>query len=86
MNPQKEEGGDLKNYSQAIETFLFKKSWSEIFQALPDEKAGQLIKAIYAHVDGEGIDLEDATLNSILKTITKEIDQTAFILATNRRL
>lgn len=68
----------MKNYSRAMETFLFRKSWGEIFQALPDEKAGQLIKAIYAHVNGEGAALEDATLNSILKTITKEIDLSAY--------
>ena len=86
MNPQKGEGGDLKNYSQAIETFLFRKSWGEIFQALPDEKAGQLIKAIYAHVNGEGVDLKDAVLSGVFMRIAKEIDQTAFILATNRRL
>ena len=68
----------MKNYSKAIETFIFRKSWSEIFQALPDEKAGQLIKAICAHTNGEGAALEDATLNSVLKTITKEIDLSVY--------
>ena len=68
----------MKNYSQAMETFLFRKSWGEIFRALPDEKAGQLIKAIYAHTTGEGAALEDKTVNSILKTITKEMDLSAY--------
>lgn len=61
-----------------METFLFRKSWGEIFQALPDEKAGQLIKAIYAHANGERATLKDATLNCVLKTITKEIDLSAY--------
>lgn len=67
---------------------LFRKSWSEDFRKLPDEEAGRLIKAIYAHVDGkgEGVDLKDAALSGVFMRITKEIDQTAFILATNRRI
>ena len=68
----------MKNYSQAMETFLFRKSWGEIFRGLSDEKAGQLIKAIYTHATGESVTLEDTTLNSILKTITKEIDLSAY--------
>ena len=67
----------MKNYSRAMETFLFRISWGEIFKALPDEKAGQLIKAIVAHVNGEDADLKDETLNSILKALTKEIDLSA---------
>ena len=68
----------MKNYSQLIETFILRKSWGEIFHALTDEKAGQLIKAIYDHVNGEDEDLEDATLNGLLKTLTKEIDWNAY--------
>ena len=65
---------------------LFRKSWGEDFRNLPDKEAGRLIKAIYAHVNGEGVDLEDAALSGVFMRITKEIDQTAFILATNRRI
>lgn len=68
----------MKNYSRAIDTFLFRKSWGEIFKALPDEKAGQLIKAISIHINGEDAALEDATLNSVLKALTKEIDLSAY--------
>ena len=66
------------NYSRFIETFLVRKSWGDLFQALTDENAGKLIKAIFAHTYGEGAALEDSTLNSILKTITKEIDLSAY--------
>jgi len=65
---------------------LFRKSWGEDFQKLPDEEAGRLIKAIYAHVNGEGVELEDTALSGVFMRITREIDQTAFILATNRRI
>ena len=66
--------------------FLFKKSWEEDFRKLPDEEAGKLIKAIYAHVNGESVELEDAALSGVFMKITREIDLSAFILATNRRL
>lgn len=65
---------------------LFRKSWGKDFQKLPDEEAGRLIKAIYAHVNGEGVELEDTALSGVFMRITREIDQTAFILATNRRI
>jgi len=65
---------------------LFRKSWGEDFQKLPDEEAGRLIKAIYAHVNGEGVELEDTALSGVFMRITREIDLTAFILATNRRI
>lgn len=68
----------MKNYSLAMETFLFRKSWGELFQALPDKEAGALIKAVYAHVNGESPKLEGTTIRSIYKTITKEIDISAY--------
>lgn len=72
----------MRNHS----ILLFRKSWGEDFRNLPDEEAGRLIKAIYAHVNGEGVEMEDTALSGVFMKITKEIDQTAFILATNRRI
>ena len=67
----------MKNYCKEMNSFIFKRSWGEIFQTLPDEKAGQLIKAIYTHTNGSAVEMEDITLDSILRTITKEMDLSA---------
>lgn len=66
------------NYSQFMQSFLFRRAWGEILQTLPDEKAGQMFKAIFAHTNGESVTLEDVTLNGILKSITKEIDLNSY--------
>ncbi len=68
----------MKHYSEGMETFIFRKSWGEVFKVLPEDKAGQLIKAIYAHISGEEATIEDVMLNSVLKSITKEIDLNAY--------
>ena len=68
----------MKKHIQIMETFLFRKAWNDIFQAQTDGNAGKLIKAICAHTEGEDVTLEDKTLNGILKTITKEIDLSAY--------
>jgi hypothetical protein len=68
----------MKHYAEALNTFLFKRSWGEIFIALPDEQAGQLIKAIYNYTCGEDPVIEDRTLQSVCKAITADLDGSAF--------
>lgn len=68
----------MDNYSECINTFIFRKSWGEIFRTLPSEKAGRLIKAICAYTNGEEIELKEEPLDGILRTITREINQSAY--------
>lgn len=35
------------NHTKKLATFLFRRSWGEVFKGLPDEQAGKLIKSIY---------------------------------------
>lgn len=67
----------MKNYSTNLNSFIFKRSWGEVFQALPDEDAGRLIKALYDHADGVDVELEDATLAAVYKSFAQEMDISA---------
>ena len=57
---------------------LLYNAWSLVFNVLPDEKAGQLIKAIFAHVDGDEVEpikgLEKA-MSEIFETIDADMEK-----------
>lgn len=55
-------------------TFQLKSDYRVMIDALPDEQAGQLIKAIFAHVAGEKTELEGA-LAGILVLIANQLDR-----------
>ncbi|MBR2504671.1 MAG: hypothetical protein IKB61_01865 [Elusimicrobiaceae bacterium] len=42
-----------RNYAAHINTFLFRRTWIELINLLPDDDAGKLFKAICVHVRGE---------------------------------
>ena len=64
-------------YSECIDTAIFYKSWSQVFERLTDEKAGQLIKAIYDFMNGGDPKLDDPILGAILEIMTKQIENSA---------
>lgn len=67
----------MKHYSEAINTVIFQKSWTPIFQRLSEENAGKLIKAIYDFMNGEEPELEDDTLDSIFLSMVDQIERSA---------
>ena len=67
----------MKHYSEAINTVIFQKSWSPIFEKLSDENAGKLIKAIYDFMNGGEPELEDDTLDAIFLSMVDQIENSA---------
>lgn len=53
-----------KNYVKELNTYLFRKSWGELFSALSDEDTGKLVKAIYSY--GEGAESYPENINKPL--------------------
>lgn len=50
-------------------SFLFYNDWSETFDSLPDEKAGQLIKHILRYVKDENPTSDDLLINAVFANI-----------------
>lgn len=67
----------MKHYSEAINTVIFQKSWSPIFEKLSDENAGKLIKAIYDFMNGGEPELENDTLDAIFLSMVDQIENSA---------
>ena len=65
------------NYTTLLDTFLFRRSWGEVFSALSDEEAGELIKAIYRYADGLGRDPEKKEIISVYKMIIRQLNYSA---------
>lgn len=55
-----------------LQTFLFRRSWSELIKPLPDDQAGQLIKAFLRYADGEPY-TTDPELDPTIKMMTREL-------------
>lgn len=69
---------EIKGTSQQINTFIFKKAWAKEICLLPDEQAGQLIKAVFAHTCGLDIKMDAPGLEKLKTLITAEIDIEAY--------
>lgn len=67
----------MKHYSEAINTVIFQKSWTPIFQRLSEENAGKLIKAIYDFMNGEEPELDDDNLDVIFLSMVDQIERSA---------
>ncbi len=67
----------MNHYSEALKTFLFKREWAPIFEVLPDEEAGKLIKAVLAHTKGKDSELDNPIVQSVYRAIASVIDQNA---------
>lgn len=57
--------------------FLIEKSWGTMFGSLPDEKAGQLIKAMYRYESGEDVEIEDPVLLAVFDMVKEKMDEHA---------
>lgn len=60
-------------------SFLFYVDWGETFKALPDDKAGQLIKHLCAYVNDENPASEDILINAVFvnikNTLKRDLDK-----------
>ena len=65
------------NHTKKLATFLFRRSWGEVFKGLPDEQAGKLIKAIYIYADGEDATPDDPQVKLFYKMITSQLNYSA---------
>ena len=66
----------MSEYARYIATMMFFRSWRPMFQMLSDERAGELIKAIFAFCDGESPDVIDELLPSY-SVMTSALDSGA---------
>lgn len=53
------------NYSTELDTFLFRRSWGDVFKDLTEVQAGKLIKAIYLFTEGEDAAPEEPALKTL---------------------
>lgn len=67
----------MKHYVEVINTVVFQKAWTPIFESLTDEKAGKLIKALFAFMNGKNVELKDETLNAIFLLMANQIERNA---------
>lgn len=64
-----------EDIEMAKNNFLMNDKWNEVFSTLPDDKAGQLIKAAFSyHTTGE-FQIDDPVLNAVFNMIKSEIDE-----------
>lgn len=54
----------MSEYAHYIATMMFFRSWRPMFSMLSDERAGELIKAIFAFCDGEKPEVIDELVPS----------------------
>lgn len=56
--------------------FILSDDWQSLFASLPDDKAGQLIKATFAYHTGEGdVEVDDPILSAVFAMIKAKIDE-----------
>ena len=70
-------GRMMSYYVRYMNTVLFQKSWSRIFETLSDEDAGLLIKALFAFMDGDSVVLENDRLDGIFLMMADQIENSA---------
>lgn len=59
----------------AKSNFLLDDSWESLFTSLPDEAAGQLIKAAFSYHTGGDVEIEDPILCAVFDMIKAKIDE-----------
>ena len=60
-----------------VDTFLMYKPWKPAFDALSDEKAGQLIKAVFQYVSDGTYDISEDSLRATFELLKPQIDWNA---------
>lgn len=56
---------------------MLNNEWGTMFQSLPDEKAGQLVKALYACHNGEDVQIDDPTLAAVFAFMSQTVCENA---------
>lgn len=56
-------------------SFLLSDEWKTMFVNLPDDKAGQLIKAAFHYHAGEDFEIDDPVIDAIFQMIKEKIDE-----------
>lgn len=69
--------GYMSYYVRYINTVIFQKSWSRIFETLSNEEAGQLIKALFDFMEGNSPEIEDDRLDGIFLMMADQIENSA---------
>jgi hypothetical protein len=69
-------------------SFIAYTDWGDTFKALPDEKAGQLIKHLFAYVNNENPVSEDVLINAVFanikQTLKRDLEKYQAIIQRNR--
>ena len=53
----------------ASNNLIMNNEWAKVFAGLPDEKAGQLVKAVFAIHEGQEVQMDDPVLSAVLDMI-----------------
>lgn len=61
----------------AKSNLILDKDWRDMFCALPDDKAGKLIKAAFMCHEGEHVEIEDPVLSAVFAMIANKIKENA---------
>lgn len=59
--------------AQGKKKIIFYTDWKDTFDQLPDEKAGQLIKFIFAYVNDEDPSTDDLLINAVFASIRNQL-------------
>lgn len=51
--------------------------WGTMFQSLPDDKAGQLVKALYSCHNGEDVQIDDPVLSAVFAMMSETVCENA---------
>lgn len=54
-------------------SFVAYVDWQDTFKALPDDKAGQLIKFLFAYVNDENPETDDILINAVFANIKRQL-------------
>lgn len=66
-----------KDTEMAKGNLIINNDWNPMFQNLPDDKAGQLIKALLACHNGVGTEIEDPVLSAVFEMMSSEVCENA---------
>lgn len=65
-------------YANGFRRVQFDREWADMFYGLSDADAGQLIKAIFADLDGKTVTIDNPVVQGIFVSLAMQIDTRAF--------
>lgn len=66
-----------KDTEMAKGNLILIEGWGTMFQGLPDDKAGQLIKALYACHNGDDVEIDDPVLSAVFMMMSETVCENA---------